>query len=150
MLILEIAAKNWENIFWFWHHCIWTSGVRHLLLLRVNTCHQVSKFSVSRFQILLKQIFASWFPLRMIKNMTKRLPCRFKQSFGPFNMLSVHKGPDTGLFTYLSYLLFPVNNFRKKSPLNLIFVWKYCKFYVDSWNAAKRLEDLCWFWDNCI
>ena len=82
--------------------------------------------------------------------MTKRLQSRYKQSFGPFNMLSVHKCPDTGLFTYLSNLLFPVNNFRKKSPLRLIFFSKYCKFYVDSGNAAKSLENVCWFSDNCI
>ena len=28
--------------------------------------------------------------------MKKILPCGFKQCFGPFNMLAVHKRPDTG------------------------------------------------------
>ena len=82
--------------------------------------------------------------------MTKILPCRFKQSFGPFNMLSVHKCPDTGLFTYLSNLLFPVYNLRNKSPMSVIYFSKYCKFYVHSKNAAKSLEIVCSFWDNCI
>ena len=34
--------------------------------------------------------------------MTKRLPCRFRHSFGPFNMLTVHKFSDTGLYKHLS------------------------------------------------
>ena len=34
--------------------------------------------------------------------MTKRLPWRFKQSFGFFNMLTVHKCSDTRLRSHLS------------------------------------------------
>ena len=35
------------------------------------------------------------------KNMTKTLPCRFKQSFEPFNMLTFHKCSDTGLLGHV-------------------------------------------------
>ena len=34
--------------------------------------------------------------------MTKILPCRFKQCFGAFNMLTAHKCSDTGSFRHLS------------------------------------------------
>ena len=68
------------------------------------SCHRVSMCNenVSIFQILLKQIFLSWFALRMMKIMTKILRCRFKQSFRPFNMLTVDKCPERGLFMHLS------------------------------------------------
>ena len=45
-----------------------------------------------------KTKFLSWFPFREIKNMKKILPWRSMQCFGPFNMLTVHKCYDTGLF----------------------------------------------------
>ena len=38
--------------------------------------------------------------------MTKILPCRLKQSFGRFNMLSVHKCSDTGSFRHLRKVAF--------------------------------------------
>ena len=53
--------------------------------------------------------------------MTKILPCRFKQSFGPFNVLTVLKCSYTGLFQHLSNpAFFPsviseANNFRGSS-----------------------------------
>ena len=67
------AAKNWENIFWFWDNCIWIGGVRHSLLVRKNTFHLVliCLQNVRRFQILLKQNFSSWFHFRVIKKYEK-------------------------------------------------------------------------------
>ena len=56
--------------------------------------------------------------------MKKIVPCRFKQSFRPFDMLTVHKCSDMGLFTHLSNPAFGVYNFRKKSPVRLIFFFK--------------------------
>ena len=38
----------------------------------------------------------------MIKKYRKILSCRFKQCFGPFNILAVHKCSDTGLFGHLN------------------------------------------------
>ena len=35
------SAKNSENIFLIWGHCIWIVCVRHLLLVRKNTFHRV-------------------------------------------------------------------------------------------------------------
>ena len=66
------GAKNSENIF-FWNNSIRIGCVRHLLLLRENTCHRVSvcEQTVSRFQILLKQNFSSWFRFRVIKKYEK-------------------------------------------------------------------------------
>ena len=70
--------------------------------------------------------------------MRKILPYRFKQSFGPFDMLTLHKYSDSQLFRYLSNPDFTVYNFTKKPPLRLIYFFKYLKFYVDSGNAAKN------------
>ena len=36
------------------------------------------------------------------KNMTKLMPCRFSQCFEHFNMLTVHKCSENGLFTHSS------------------------------------------------
>ena len=52
--------------------------------------------------------------------MTKKVPCRFKQSFGPFTMFTVHKCFNTRLFKRLSnraicslHLFFPgIPNFK--------------------------------------
>ena len=56
--------------------------------------------------------------------MTKRLPCRFKQSFGHFNMLTVHKCPDTGLFQYLSNPDICSLEFKKKITSEAHFVFQ--------------------------
>ena len=47
--------------------------------------------------IFWADFFSSW-----SRNMTKLLTCRFKQCFGPFNMLSLHKGSGKQLFRQLS------------------------------------------------
>ena len=52
--------------------------------------------------------------------MIKILPFRFKQSFGSFNMLTVHKWFDTGPFKSLVNPPFQVYNFGKKSPMRVI------------------------------
>ena len=46
--------------------------------------------------------FRADFLSELSKGMTNILPCRFRHSFGPFNMLTVHKCSDTRLFTDLS------------------------------------------------
>ena len=60
--------------------------------------------------------------------MRKVLLRRFKESFKPFNMLTVHKCPDTGLFGHLLTPPFSVYNFRKKSPLRPIFSLRVFQF----------------------
>ena len=49
-----------------------------------------------------REFFELIFFLNDQKNMTKILPSRFNQFFGPFNMLTVYKCSDTGLFRHLS------------------------------------------------
>ena len=65
-------SKKFRKYF-FWNNSIRIGCVRHLLLLRENTCHRVSvcEQTVSRFQILLKQNFSSWFRFRVIKKYEK-------------------------------------------------------------------------------
>ena len=38
----KCRKKKLENIFWFWDNCISIGCIRHSLLLRENTCHQMS------------------------------------------------------------------------------------------------------------
>ena len=49
-----------------------------------------------------------------MKNMTKILPCRFNQSFGPFNTLTVHQWSYTGLFRHLSNPISSSLKFQKE------------------------------------
>ena len=76
--------------------------------------------------------------------------CLFKESFLPFNMLTVYKSSEKGLFRHLVTTFFAVYSFRKTSPLRPIFFSKYCKVYVDSGNAVKNWEHTFSFWDKCI
>ena len=46
--------------------------------------------------------------------MAKILPCRFKQQFGAFNMLTTHKRSDTALFSHLSNATFWSLYFHKQ------------------------------------
>ena len=48
------------------------------------------------------RVFRADFFSEWSKKVTKLLACRFKQSFGPFNILTVHKCSGTGLFRHLS------------------------------------------------
>ena len=77
------------------------------------------------------------------------MPFRFMQCFRAFNMFTVHKCSDKWLLWHLSKpaflqsIILETNNLRGSS-----FVSKYCKFYVDSWNAEKNWENIFWFEDN--
>ena len=98
------AEKNWKNMFWFGDNCTWIRCVKHSLLLRENICRRVSMSwqTVPRFQILLNINFSADFLSEWSGNMGKTPLWRFKQSFGPFKMLTVHKCSDTGLFGHLT------------------------------------------------
>ena len=84
------------------------------------------------------------------KNITKILPCRFKHSFGPFNMLTVHKWSETELYTHLSNLALQSLISERNNLLGSSFVSKYFKFYIESWKAEKNSKNIFWFGDNCI
>ena len=74
--------------------------------------------------------------------MTKKVSRRFKQSFGPFNMLTVHKCSDTRPFRHLSNPAFFSLKFQKEiiSEAHVFFL-KYFEFYVDSGNTAKNTQN---------
>ena len=96
--------KSSQNNFRFLDNCIWIGCVKHSLLLRENTFHRVSicKRTVSRFQILLRENFSSWFFFILIIKYDKILPYWFKQCFWPLNMLTAHKCSGLGIFRHLS------------------------------------------------
>ena len=102
---------------------------------RENACHRVwiRQQTVSRFKILLKTKFSSWFTFRVIKKYDKRLPFRLKDSFGPFNMLTVYKCSDTGLLRHLSNTAFSRPYLQKQitSEAHIFF---------------RVLQLLCRFW----
>ena len=82
--------------------------------------------------------------------MTKILPCRWKESFGHFNMLSVHKCSDRGIFGYISISAFCSLYFHKEGTSEAhVFFSKYSKFYVDFRNGGKNSENI-FFWNNSI
>ena len=64
-------------------------------------CQYLNKQSQD-FRYYWMRIFWANFLSEWSKNMTKTLLCRLKQCFGPFNMSTVHKCCDTGLFRHLS------------------------------------------------
>ena len=74
--------------------------------------------------------------------MKKILPCRFKQSFGPFNMFTVHKCSETGLFGHLLTLLFQSKISKRNNLWGWSFCAKYSKFYVDIGNVEKNQKIL--------
>ena len=56
------------------------------------------------------QFFKLIFFQSVQKNMRKIVPCWVKESFEPFNTLTVHKCSDTGFFRHLSDLAFSVHS----------------------------------------
>ena len=68
-------------------------------------CQYVNKQSQD-LKSYYDRIFRADFLSDWSKNLTKILPCRFKQCFGPFNMMTVHNCSDTGRFRHLSNLAF--------------------------------------------
>ena len=99
------TEKNWVKIFRFWDNCISTSCIRHSLLMKENTWQYLDK-QFQDFRNYEDRIFRVDFLAEWSKNITKKVPCRFKQSFGPFNMLPVHKCSDTRLLRDLSFPAF--------------------------------------------
>ena len=83
--------------------------------------------------------------------MRKILPCRFKQGFGVFNILTAHKCSDTGLFRLLSMSAFCSLKFQKEitSEARLFFT-NNSKFYVESGKAERNWPNIFEFGDNCI
>ena len=73
------------------------------------------------------------------KNMTKILPCRFKQSFRTFIMLTFHRCCDTGLFEHVNNSTICSLHFQKEITSDVYrFLKKYSKFYVDFGKAKKN------------
>ena len=90
------GEKNSEKFFWFLDKCIWIGSVKHSLYwenIRVPRCQSGKKDSqdLRHFE---KSLYGADFFWEWSKNNTKTLLCRFKQRFGPFNMLTVNKCSD--------------------------------------------------------
>ena len=74
--------------------------------------------------------------------MIKIVPCRFKQSFGLFKMLTVHKFSVTGLFEHVSNTTICSLYFQKEITSEAhLFLKKYSKFDVD-FRKAEKLEQI--------
>ena len=108
----------------------------YLKRILVIGCQFIKKQSQD-FRYYQDRIFRDDFLSEWSRNMTKILPCRFKQCFGPCNMLTVHKCSDTRVFRLLS-------------KLDSSFFSKYSKFYLDFANEEKNRENIFEFGDNCI
>ena len=75
--------------------------------------------------------------------MTKILPCRFKQTFGSFNMFTIRRCSDSELFRHLSNAAFSSLQFHKEMTFEGHIVFQSIpNFYVHSGNAAKKLRIL--------
>ena len=113
------------SIFWIWDNCIWIVALDTRFYwerILVIGCQYVNK-QPQDFRYYWKRVFLVDFFSEWSKNMRKILPCRFKESFGPFNMLTVHKCSDTGLFRHLSNPAFCSLQFEKEitSEAHLFF-----------------------------
>ena len=83
--------------------------------------------------------------------MTKLLPSTFQQCFGHFNMLTVHKCSDTGLFRHLNNHVFCSLAFRKEFSHEVRpFLIKCSKLDVDVRIGEKKKKNILCFGDNCI
>ena len=84
------------------------------------------------FRYYYNRTFGADFCSEWSKNIRKIVSCRFKQSFGPFNMFTVHKCSDTGLYRHLSNPLLAVYSFRKKITSGTHYFFKVfeisCRF----------------------
>ena len=99
------AERNWANLFsfrdkWFWIGCVKNSlfTEREYSSLGVNMLTNSLKNSdTTKIEFFQTEVLSEW-----SKNITKLLPCRFKQCFAPFNMLNFHKCSDRVRFRHLS------------------------------------------------
>ena len=99
---------NSGNLFYYTDNCIWIRCLNnHFYWERILFigCQCANKQSQD-FRYYKNRIFWAEFLSEWSKNMTKILPCRFKQSFGLFNMLTIYKFSDTRLFRHLSHPAF--------------------------------------------
>ena len=76
-------------------------------------CQCVNKQSQD-FRYYWNRIFWPDFLSEWPNHVTKIMLCRFKQSFGPFNMWTIHKCSETGLFRHLSDPTFCSLQFQKQ------------------------------------
>ena len=72
------------------------------------------------------------------------------QCFVHYNVLTVHKCSDNGLFSHLSNSVFCSLYFEKKIIYEAHIFSKYSKLYADFGNAGKSSENIFLFSDNSI
>ena len=82
-------------------------------IIHVIGCQYVNKMSQD-FRYYYQRIFRGDSFSEWSRNITKILPWRFKESFGPFSMLTVHKCSDIGIFRHLRNLAICSLYFKKE------------------------------------
>ena len=136
-------AKNWEKKF--------KSDLIEFELVALDTRFYWERILVIRcqhvkercqdFRYYQNKVFRADSLLEWTKNMTKILPWRFKQSFGWFGMLTVHKCSDIDGFRHSSNLAFCSLYFLKEitSEGHLFFkvVQMLCRFQICSRKLRK-------------
>ena len=118
--ILEIKIISFEMVPWktnFYRERILVIGSQY-----VNKLSQYLSYYLDR-------VFETDVLSELSKNMAKLLPCRF-QCFVPFNILTVHKCSDTGLFRHLRTTFLAVYNFVNTSAVRRNFSANCSKLYV--------------------
>ena len=130
---LSDTLTCWLSIIWIFFEVFFEFEIIAFELVALDTrfywerilvigCQYVNK-QPQDFRYYWKRVFLVDFFSEWSKNMRKLLPCRFKESFGLFNMLPVHKCSDTGLFRHLSNPAFCSLQFQKEitSEAHLFF-----------------------------
>ena len=74
--------------------------------------------------------------------MKKILLCRFKQCFGHFNMLAVHKFSDRGLFRHLSNPAFCSLKFQKHITSEDHILFKTIPIFKKISEMQKKIEKI--------
>ena len=105
-------------------------------------CQYVNKQSQD-FRYYWNTVFRADFFSEWSKNISKIQLCRFKKWFGPFrpfNMLTVHKCSDKGLFGHFSNSTFAVYNFWKKTTFEADLVFQSILNFVQISEMQKKIE----------
>ena len=134
-------------------------------IIHVIGCQYVNKMSQD-FRYYYQRIFRGDSFSEWSRNITKILPWRFKESFGPFSMLTVHKCSDIGIFRHLRNLAICSLYFKKEitSKDHLLFQSirnfneipemqkKIKKIYFDFEIIAFELVTLetCFYWERIL
>ena len=117
-----VDSRNGENnsqkMFLFWDNGIWIVWLKLAFTEREYLSFCVDLLTNSlRISNTTEIDFLELIYFKSDQKFGKIVPCRFKQSFGPFNILTVHKCSDTWRFWHLSYPAFCTLWYQKQITL---------------------------------